>query len=275
MSIKTFAKDWLPPAVVRALRPLRSGGGIRFEGNYATWEAATAQCTGYDAEPILTKVLEATLKVKRGEAAYERDSVLFDEIEYAWPVTTALMWAAAQNAGRLDVLDFGGALGSSYFQNRAFLASLPQVRWSIIEQAHYVQAGREHIQDDTLRFYSSIDGCLADNKPNVVLLSSVLQYLPVVDSVIKQVNDSGATIIIIDRTPFNNEQCNKICVQTVPKSIYKASYPMTIFSLDKFIVDMIDWDIVARIRSPEGSLITESGLALNFQGFILRRKNAG
>jgi putative methyltransferase (TIGR04325 family) len=274
MSIKTIAKDWLPPAVVRALRPRRNRG-IRFQGNYATWEAAAAQCTGYDAEPILTKVLEATLKVKRGEAAYERDSVLFDEIEYAWPVTAALMWAAAQNAGRLDVLDFGGALGSSYFQNRAFLANLPQVRWSVIEQEHYVQAGREHIQDDTLRFYSSIDCCLADNKPNVVLLSSVLQYLPVVDNVIKKINDSGATTIIIDRMPFNNEHCNKICVQNVPESIYKASYPMKIFSLDKFIVDMGNWEIVAKIRSPEGSLITESGLTLNFQGFIMRRKNAG
>lgn len=274
MSIRTIAKDWLPPAVVRALRHRRNGG-IRFQGNYATWEAAAAQCTGYDAEPILAKVLEAALKVKRGEAAYERDSVLFDEIEYAWPVTAALMWAAAQNAGRLDVLDFGGALGSSYFQNRAFLVNLPHVRWSVIEQAHYVQAGREHIQDDTLRFYSSIDGCLADNKPNVVLLSGVLQYLPVVDGVFKQINDSDATTIIIDRTPFNNEQCNKICIQTVPKSIYKASYPMTIFCLKNFFMDMIDWDIVARIRSPEGSLITESCLALNFQGFILRRKNAG
>ena len=274
MSIKTIAKDWLPPAVVRALRSRRNRGR-RFQGNYATWEAAAAQCTGYDAEPILAKVLEATLKVKRGEAAYERDSVLFDEIEYAWPVTAALMWAAAQNAGKLDVLDFGGSLGSSYFQNRALLANLPQVRWSVIEQAHYVQAGREHIQDDTLRFYSSIDGCLADNKPNVVLLSSVLQYLPVVDGVIKQINDSSATIIIIDRTPFNSEQCNKICVQNVPESICKASYPMTIFSLDKFILDLVDWDIVAKIRSPEGSLITESGLALSFQGLILRRKNAG
>jgi putative methyltransferase (TIGR04325 family) len=275
MSIRTIAKDWLPPAVVHALRPLLRTRGIRFQGNYATWEAARAQCTGYDAESILTKVLEATLKVKRGEAACERDSVLFDEIEYVWPVTAALMWAAAQNAGRLDVLDFGGALGSSYYQNHAFLANLPQVRWSVIEQEHYVQAGRQHIQDDTLRFYSSIDDCLANNKPNVVLLSSVLQYLPVVDSVIKQINDSGATILIIDKTPFSNEQCNKICVQNVPESICKASYPMKIFSLDKFIVDMVDWDIFEKFRSPEGSLITESGLALTFQGFILRRKNAG
>lgn len=273
MSIKTFVKDWLPPVVARSIRS-RRGGGVRFEGNFPTWDAAAAQCTGYDAAPILSKVLDATLKVKRGEAAYERDSVLFDAIEYTWPVTAALMWAAAQSGGRLDVLDFGGALGSSYFQNRSFLADLPQVKWSVVEQAHYVDAGRRHIQDKTLRFYSSIDGCLTENMPNVVLFSSVLQYLPKVQQIIKSINDSCAIILIIDRTPFNNGLADKICVQKVPDLIYRASYPMRIFSTSEFFSNLTDWQVVEKISSPEGSLITNSGLDVNFQGFILKRKDA-
>lgn len=273
MNFKSIAKDWLPPAVVRALQPL-SSRGIRFEGDYATWDEAAAQCTGYDAASILDKVLEATLKVKRGEAAYERDSVLFDEIEYAWPVTAALMLAAAQSGGKLDVLDFGGALGSSYFQNRAFLANLPQVRWSVIEQSHYVDAGHEHIQDNTLRFYSSIESCLTENKPNVVLLSSVLQYLPEVDQIINTINDSCATILIIDRTPFSNELMDKICIQKVPASIYKASYPMKVFSKVEFFGKFVEWVVVAKTSSPESLLKTNPGLDINFQGFILKRKNA-
>lgn len=44
-------------------------------------------------------MLEATLKVKRGEAVFERDSVLFDEIQYSWPVTAALI-----RNGRLHLL---------------------------------------------------------------------------------------------------------------------------------------------------------------------------
>jgi putative methyltransferase (TIGR04325 family) len=272
MSIKSVAKDWLPPVVVRALGLLR-GGGIRFEGDFPTWEAAAAECTGYDSEPILAKVLEATLMVKRDEAAYERDSVLFDNIEYAWPVTAGIMWVAAQSGGRLDVLDFGGALGSSYFQNRAFLGGLASVRWSVIEQAHYVQAGLSHIQDDTLRFYSSIDHCLTDNMPNVVLLSSVLQYLPDAGQIIKKICNSLVNVIIIDRTPFNNEQADKICIQKVPRSIYEASYPMRIFSLNKFMEGLEGWDIIDRSRSPEGALKTSSGLAMDFQGFIMRRSS--
>lgn len=272
--IKTIVKDWLPPVIIRAVRNFR-GGNLHIEGDYATWEAAAAQCTGYDAEPILAKVLHATLKVKRGEAAYERDSVLFDEIEYTWPVTGGLMWAAAQSGGRLDVLDFGGALGSLYFQNRAFLTALAQVRWSVVEQAHYVDAGRKHIQDDTLRFYPAIENCLAENQPNVILLSSVLQYLPQLDDVIKQINNSGASLVIIDRTPFCDRQFDKICIQKVPDWIYQASYPMRVFSLEGFIQRLDDhWEVVSTIRSPEGNVKSTTGLDIIFQGFLLKRKNA-
>ena len=45
------------------------------------------------------------MKVKKGEAVYERDSMIFDQIEYSWPVLFGLMWAAAQNSGYLKVLD--------------------------------------------------------------------------------------------------------------------------------------------------------------------------
>jgi putative methyltransferase (TIGR04325 family) len=69
----------------------------------------------------------------------------------------------------------------------------------VIEQAHYVQAGREHIQDETLRFYSSIDNCLAENKPNVILLSSVLQYLPDPKAIIVNILKINAPVLIIDR----------------------------------------------------------------------------
>jgi putative methyltransferase (TIGR04325 family) len=233
--MRAIVKDWLPPAILRLRRHYRSGG-IRFEGNYVTWEDASSQCTGYDAAHILEKVLDATLKVKRGEAAFERDSVLFDEIEYAWPVTAGLMWAAAQNGGRLDVLDFGGSLGSSYFQNRVFLAELPHVRWSVVEQVNYVEAGREHIQDDTLRFYSSIDDCHVENKPNVVLLSSVLQYLAEPKLTLIKLIDFSPDYLIVDRTPFLNIQGSSIInIQRVPPKVYLASYPIWFFDLNEFI----------------------------------------
>ena len=272
MALKSLALDWLPPAVVRWLRQKRKVG-IFFEGDYATWDEAASHCTGYDAKSILAKVLEATIKVKRGEVAFERDSVLFKEIEYSWPVLAGLMWAAARNGGQLNVLDFGGALGSSYFQNRKFLQTLPEVRWNVVEQAHYVEAGQINIQDEQLKFYETIEDCLIENKPNVILLSSVLQYLESPTEIVKKLSTAGAVCLIVDRTPFSAHHKNKILVQRVPSSIYAASYPMWIFSHQKF-KNMLeaDWNLVASNLSPEAFVQTTDKFKFSFQGMLLETR---
>jgi len=158
--LRTLARRWLPPVATEHINRML-GRSFSFEGPYSTWGEAQYHSTGYSANEILTCVLEASLKVAKGEAVWERDSVTFDHIEYSWPVTAGLMWAAARTGGRLAVLDFGGALGSSWFQHRNFLSVLPDVRWDIVEQPHYVAAGREHLQTVGLRFWSSIEDCAA------------------------------------------------------------------------------------------------------------------
>jgi putative methyltransferase (TIGR04325 family) len=268
-TIKALALDWLPPAIVRWIRRVRDSG-IRFEGDFATWEDANAQCVGYDDKGILAKVLDATLRVKRGEAAFERDSVLFDHSEFVWPVLSGLMWAAARGGGRLNVLDFGGALGSSYFQNRKFLQTLPEVRWNVVEQAHYVEAGQARIQDEQLRFYKTIEECLSDNQPNVVLLSGVLQYLKSPVDGIRMLSRAGADCLIIDRTPFSTHGKDTLMIQRVPSSIYAASYPMWVFSLQGFMKRLdSDWRLVGSSLSPEGRVQSTSGFKFSFQGMLL------
>ena len=270
--LKEFARDWLPPVVVRLFQKRRSSG-LFFEGNFASWEAANAHCTGYDKQDILDKVLAATLKVKLGKAVFERDSVLFDEIEYSWPLLAGLMWAAASNGGKLNVLDFGGALGSSYYQNRKFLQSLLDVKWNVVEQAHFVDAGRKHIADEQLRFYKTIKECLQDTRPNVILLSSVIQYLKSPNEILNLLKIVNADCLLIDRTPFSELDTDKLVVQNVPASIYKASYPMWIFSRSKFESELLmNWNLVAKNISPEGSAQTKNGFNFSFQGMLLERK---
>lgn len=221
-----IAKDWLPPALLRKLRKVHPGGKISFEGPFANWQEAVNMSSGYDSQEILDKVLAATLKVKNGSAAYERDSILFDEIHYSWPVAAGLMRAAAEDGGRLSVLDFGGSLGSSYFQNRQFLEELKDVRWSIVEQMHFVEAGKQYIQDGQLRFFETIDGCVKNEKPNVVLLSSVLQYLEKPEQVLKKLLSIHPKTVIVDLTIINVGLRHRIYLQNVPRSIYSASYPV-------------------------------------------------
>ncbi len=244
-----------PPVFIHLVDRLRRNGLTRdygLWGDYCSWDEALAASTGYDSDIILEKTRAALLKVKTGEAVYERDSVLFDEIEYVWPVLAGLMWVAARCGGSLNVLDFGGSLGSTYFQNRVFLSALPKVRWNIVEQARHVETGKAWFEDDRLRFYADIADCLADTQPNVVLLGSILQYLERPYTVFNQILALPCDYVIIDRTPFWSGPTDHLCVQSVPPSIYPASYPSWIFSRSQFHSRLPeDWQIMVTFDNPD------------------------
>lgn len=267
---KAAALQFTPPIIVELIKRIRRKKGILFDGNYLSWKSALEKSSGYDAENILNKVLDSTLKVQSGEAIFERDSVLFDKIQYSWPALTGLLWAAARNNGNLNILDFGGALGSSYFQNRKFLSKLPQLRWNIVEQSHYVKAGQQHINNETIRFYESIEDCLKENKPNVIVLSGVLQYLELPDNFIKNLSYIGAQIMILDRTPTAPIATNRLVIQHVPKSIYTASYPMWVFSRKELLSTLAkNWRIIAHDKGNDGCFKTADNLDISFEFMIL------
>jgi hypothetical protein len=239
MMLKEAIKLITPPVFIHLAKRLRGkglmGAYYGLSGDYRSWDEAMAASTGYDSEIILEKTRTALLKVKNGEAVYERDSVLFDEIEYAWPLLTGLMWVAAKSGGKLNVLDFGGSLGSTYFQNRCFLRHLSYVRWNIVEQPQHVKTGKECFEDKQLRFYPTIKHCLAENELNVVILGGVLQYLEHPFEVLDELLRLRCDHIIIDRTPFWDGPTDRLCIQNVPPTIYPASYPSWIFSRHNFL----------------------------------------
>lgn len=204
-----------------------------FCGNYGSWEEALQHSKGYDDPAILEKVKHALLKVKSGESVYERDSVLFDEVQYSYPLLTYLLFIASENRQRLSILDFGGSLGSSYFQCRKFMRHLRKLKWSIVEQKHYVECGRERFQDDVLKFYDRIEECCNAESPDVILLSGVFQCLENPYEILSEAMDYGFEYIIFDRTPFI-DQPDRITVQRVPPEIYESSYPIRFFNYDRF-----------------------------------------
>lgn len=269
--LRGLAKRWLPPIVVELAARVRSSGSS-WSGDYSSWADAVADSTGYDDSLILQRVEAAALAVKRGEAVYERDSVLFDAIEYSWPTLAALLWVAARNGGRLDVLDFGGSLGSSYRQNARFLRELADVRWSVVEQPQFVASGRQLLADDTLRFYETIEACLAERSPQVMLLSSVLQYLEQPHAWLDRAR-AACPFVIIDLIPVANLAADRLTVQTVPPRIYPARYPCWIFSASGLAAALgRNFDVVAEFDSHLGQDIRIGSLPVRYRGFILARR---
>lgn len=239
-----------------------------WKGCYSSWQEAASKSKGYDSSYILEKVKASMLRVKSGEAVYERDSVLFDSVEYAYPLLADLMWIAAQKNGRLNILDFGGSLGSTYYQNKNFLDFLPDVNWCIVEQDHFVKEGKKHFQSDRLKFYHSVDDCLDDNAIDVVLFSSVLQYLEKPYELLDTVFKGNIEYVIVDRTAFISGE-DRITIQKVHPSIYKGSYPCWFFNREKFLNFMNNKYTLVH----EFDAIGEANIKSDFKGFLFKIKD--
>jgi putative methyltransferase (TIGR04325 family) len=267
-ALKSLVVDWLPPALVRAVDRRLGSVGNHWSGDYRAWGEALAQSTGYDAEDILARVTASALRVKNGEAACERDSVVFAEPQYEWPALAGILLAAASAGGRLDVLDFGGSLGSLYFLNRRFLDHLPAASWSVVEQAGFVRTGRARFQDERLRFYESISECRRERQPDTIILSSVLPYLSEPYQLLAQIVAERFAFIIVDRTSFSAEGRDRLTVQEVSPTVYQASYPCWFLDEKRFRARMdANYDRVAEFATND-----KANIPSYFKGFIFKRR---
>jgi putative methyltransferase (TIGR04325 family) len=269
--MKHCLKGWLPPALADAYKK-QARLGVHFRGEFPDWQTAAAHAEGYDSTQILERVRSATRKVVSGEAAGERDSVLFDQTPYPFPVIALLLRAAMENGGRLSVLDFGGALGSSYHQCKDFLKEVSPLQWSIVEQAHYVRAGKFEFESESLRFYETVGAASQAFPPQAVLASGVLQYMPDPVGVQKSFVSTKAEYIVIDRTPFALDGRQVISTQSVPSSISASSYPLRLFNEDQLKAPLLPhYDEIASFPAVDGTL-GYGGLKAVFKGFIFKKK---
>ncbi|MGB3946507.1 MAG: methyltransferase, TIGR04325 family [Bacteroidia bacterium] len=265
MKIKSIIKDLCPPLFLRSLTGMFYG----WKGNYTSWASASAQASGYDSEIILNRVKNALLKVKNGEAVYERDSVIFDKVSYSFPLLSALSQVALKNNRKLNVLDFGGSLGSSYNQNKSFFSDLDQFNWCIVEQKHFVEEGKKTFADKNLHFFYTIEECMNNYNIDVLLLSGVIQYLENPYQFLESIINSNVEYIFIDRIPLTNKNKDLLTLQTVPKKIYNAKYPCWILN-EKSLLDYISkhYELIYEHETEETINISHS----NFKAFFFKKK---
>jgi len=260
------------PPEIRSLVRRKLPIAALFDDSVLDWDAAVAASDGYASPEILERVLAGTKAVLAGEAAFERDSAVFASREYSWPVASALCLAAAQADRRLRVLDFGGSLGSTFFQHRLLLDQLGPVSWTVVEQPHFVRAGTELMPHGPIFFREDLEGSLDEVQPNLVLFGSSLQYLQDPTAALDLVAGSSALILVLDRLPVWQEESSRISIQKVPKRIYDASYPAWIFSESELLRLLTrDWSIGATYDCLGGVSRTKRGSRVDWRGFLCWR----
>ncbi len=265
-------KKVIPPIIFDIINLCKKKYG--FFGDYASWEEALKMTSSYESQDILNKVRDSLAKVRDGQAVYERDSVLFDKIEISFPLLCGLMMAALDNKGELIIVDYGGSLGSTYFQNKNILGYVVKsLKWNIIEQRNFIECGKKEFETEELKFYYSLEECLRENSPNVLILSSFLQYIDKPRDFIRKTLEFNFKYIIIDRTMFAETKENRdiVTVQVVPPEIYTASYPAWFFNKEKLVSFFSDrYTLINEFDCMDQHQIP--GFTASGNGFVFRLK---
>jgi putative methyltransferase (TIGR04325 family) len=240
---------------------------IYWKGNFPTWEAALQQARGYDDAQILERIRKAATAVKEGKALFERDGKLFYEPTYDYPLLTFLLKAALENNGKLRVLDFGGSLGSTWFQHREMLQGL-DIQWYVVEQPHYVALGQELFKDDkVLQFHYQVAD-IPHKEALFVLASGVLQYIADYQQLIGQLQVLQPQYFFIHRTALYNANKDLITLQYVHTIANDAIFPSWIFDRQRFLAQFTpNYYVLAEGKSLDNIAAKVEGLPRWFQNF--------
>ena len=207
-----------------------------FKFGMRDWKSAQSMSVGYDDPIILERVRVATLLIQDGFEGFHRDGILFSGKKKEQEFLDALNLILVSQT-ELNVLDFGGDLGSLYFQHKEELDNLQlKIRWNIVEQINYVNLGKQSIKDPRLHFYTDIAELVKDTgkKLDIIILRGVLSYLENCWEVLQELVSLDATVIFVDRTPFTNKKNDDFGIQLISDAIYDTSYPIRNLSKSLF-----------------------------------------
>ncbi|ACB75053.1 methyltransferase, TIGR04325 family [Opitutus terrae] len=265
---KTIVPEWLRGWARAAF------GWKWFEGDYATWADAKRRSRGYDDAAIVERVLRATCAVRDGRAAFERDGVTFASAVPEEGLVAALRIVAKATGGRLHMLDFGGALGTTYWRHRGELADLEELRWDVVEQRSFVAAGKVHLSGEGLEFFDSIEAADEARAHDVLLASTSLQYLEDPNRILERWIERGYPWLLFNNLPLHRTGRTRIAVQRVPPCIYPASYPVWFFNRQDFMRQLVDaYETVHEFSSE--AVWPVSWRWYSSTGLLLRRKRKG
>ena len=272
MNLRNIIKLFIPKIILILYNYFFAS--IRYTKEYSNWKSAEENSLTYN-NSIFFEKLESNYDnlIKKNDYKYERDTVLFKEIQYSIPLLV-FFFQIQKKIEDFDILDFGGSLGSTYYQNKELFKNT-KLKWGIVEQSKIVDLGKKKFEINPIKFFYSIQECIANNNPNVAIFSSVVQYLDNFENYIKDLEQSNIKYLILDRIPLTNLSKNIITVQITSKRIYKSSYPITFFSR-KILMNFLEknWDLVSELDSEiDGKNFKYRGINIIYKAMLLKKRN--
>lgn len=230
-------------------------------------------CTGYDDPSITEKALSSILETKDQSDRYERDSSIIEGTpDFAF---NSLRWIKEfAKDKKINLVDFGGSLGSSFFQLKPFLDNY-SVKWNVIEQEHVAAVGKSKLENDQLKFFSNIQNIPDASSISTFFSSSAIQYLQDPYKVLHNLNLGRFNYLIFDRLSVIESKKDRLTIQIVPKKRYRAIYPCWFLSKKKFLncLNELGFILVDSFSALGSTEATKSISCSEYMGFVFYKRN--
>ncbi len=258
-------KLFIPPIMLVGARKIRQllvkQPPSEFEGPYSSWRDAVANSDGWGAPAAFEKTLALSLKVRDGLIEFQQDLIEYDRIIYSETILAFLAMASGMNGGKLDIVDFGGSLGTNFAQNRKILRPFIErgkCAWSVVERPPTADLGKKHFEDENLRFFGALDELKMQRHelPTSFLFSGSLQCVDEPFALQDRIIDGGVNLIAFDRLLVSPKAQHEIFIQQPdPAMQYHTTYPTWCFSRNLFVETMAskDFALVEEFTLPAGA----------------------
>ena len=235
---------------------------VQYRGPFSSWDEAVKASVGYDSPHIIEKVKNAVEHVLLGYGAYERDGCVFQESPKEDQLRSYLKRYMKKDS---NIIDFGGGLGGTYINNRDLFNTAWEGKYCIIEQPDFCAYGKELSKKYNLPLAFALSFSKSKIDADIIIFSSVLQYVKDWEAVVSDALSISPEIIIVDRQPFSKDN-PVLCVQD-NAGFYKSpvSYPCWLLNKDLFIGQFYGYRSVEEWDSsfdPPG-----------FKGILLEKQN--
>jgi putative methyltransferase (TIGR04325 family) len=234
-------KLFIPPIVLigaRRVRALFQGQQLSaFEGPYSSWQGAMAASDdGWDSIDVLEKTLDLSLKMRDGLIEFQQDLIEYNRIIYSETILAFLAMASGMHGNSIEIVDFGGSLGTNFTQNKKILRHLiddGKCKWNVVERPPTVKIGRNYFEDKSLQFFVSLDELMARNGyvPTSFLFSGSTQCIEQPFVLLDEIIDRGANLIAFDRLFVSPNAQHEIFIQ----HHMGTTYPTWCFSRNLFV----------------------------------------
>jgi len=203
MRLKKIIKKLLPPIIADMCKKK-----TKME-EFPNYENALRECghCGYENNDISKVVVDKNIQLKN----YLAESNITIPVHHL----RFLAYLPTFIQKKINIIDFGGGGGNHYFLFQKFLGDGFNINWHVVETKAMVSSAMQAgLQDDSLKFYTSIKDAVKDMKNiDLVFTSGTLQYCDKPTYYLKELIDINPTHLVITRTAFNQEPKKVVALQ--------------------------------------------------------------